>query len=49
MDRREFESAYYQRAYQYLRRHIKGLNLDRFSYVGYLEGDPANCLDFILQ
>ena len=49
MDRQEFESAHYQRVYQYLQRHAKNVNLDRFSYTGNVEDDPANCLEIILQ
>jgi len=49
MDRQEFESAHYQRVYQYLRRHAGNINLDRFSYTGSVEGNPANCLEIILQ
>ncbi len=49
MDRQEFESAAYQRVYQYIRRNIAGLNLDRFFYTsGSVEGDCANCLEIIL-
>jgi len=49
MDRQEFESAHYQRVYQYLRRQVTGVNLDQFSYTGNKEGDPTNCLETILQ
>ena len=49
MDRQEFESTHYQRVYQYLRRHIEQCDLDRFSYNGKVEGNPANCLKIILQ
>jgi len=49
MDRQEFESVHYQRVYQYLRRHFGNVNLDRFSYIGNVEGDPANCLEIILR
>ena len=49
MDRQEFESAHYQRVYQYLQRHAGNINLDWFSYIGNVEGNPANCLEIILQ
>ena len=49
MDRQEFESPHYQRVYQYLWRHIENINLDRFSYIGNVEGTPANCMEIILQ
>ena len=49
MDKQEFGSSHYQRVYQYLQRHIKNINLDRFSYIGNVEGNPANCLEIILQ
>ncbi len=49
MDRQEFESATYQRVYQYIQRHIAGFNLDRFFYTsGSVEGDCANWLEIIL-
>jgi len=48
MDRQEFESAHYQRVYQYLRRHVVSINLDQFSYSGIVEGNPAHCLEVIL-
>ena len=46
MDRNEFRSATYQRAYQYLCRHEKG-NIDRFHYSGKVEGSDINCLEII--
>lgn len=49
MDKQEFENPYYQRVYQYLRRHIGNINLDRFSYIGNVEGTTTNCLEIILQ
>ena len=49
MDRQEFESAHYQRVYQYLRRHVEKINLDRFSYIDNVEGNPVNCLEIILR
>ena len=50
MDTQEFESAHYQRVYQYLKRHVGSINLDEFSYIiGNVDGDPANCLEIILQ
>jgi len=49
MDRQEFESAHYQGVYQYLWRFVGNINLDRFSYTGSVEGNPANCLEIILQ
>jgi len=49
MDRQEFESAHYQRVYQYLQRHVGNINLDWFSYIGNVEGNPTNCLEIILQ
>jgi len=49
MDGHEFERAHYQRVYQYLWRHVEKINLDQFSYTGNVEGNPANCLEIILQ
>ena len=49
MDRQEFESAHYQRVYQYLQRHIENIDLDRFSYTSSVEGTSANWLKIILQ
>ena len=49
MDRQEFESAHCQRVYQYLWRHVGNINLDQFSFTGSVEGNPANCLEIILQ
>ena len=46
MDRNEFQSATYQRVYQYLCRHEKG-NIDRFHYSGKVEGSDINCLEVI--
>jgi len=48
MDREEFESAHYQRVYQYLWRHVEKINLDRFSYIDNVEGNAVNCLEIIL-
>ena len=49
MDKQEFENPHYQRVYQYLRRHIGNISLDRFSYIGNVEGTTTNCLEIILQ
>ena len=49
MDLGEFRSATFQRVYQYLRRHLGGFNLDTFSYLGTVEGSPADCLKIVLQ
>ena len=49
MDQKEFESATFQRVYQYLRHHIMGKNLDTFSYQNTVEGNPVNYLETILQ
>ena len=49
MDLGEFRSATFQRVYQYLRRHLEAINLDTFSYLGTVEGNPADCLKTVLQ
>ena len=49
MDRQEFVSSHYQRAYQYLSRHIRKSDLDHFSYPGNGEDNPADCLNIILR
>ena len=51
MDHEEFASAAYQRVFQYLRRHVSGVDLDNFSYLesGRTEGTPAECLDIIVR
>lgn len=49
MDAKEFKSETYQRVYQYLKRHIAHQNLDRFTYVEIVEGNPADCLTTIMQ
>ena len=50
MDEAMFRSPPYQRVYQYLRRHIGQVSLDRFSYqTGYVEGSKEDCLDIMLQ
>ena len=50
MDEAEFRSPTYQRVYQYLRRHIARINLDRFSYQsGSVEGSTDICLQVMLR
>ena len=50
MDEAMFRSTPYQRVYQYLRRHIEHVSLDRFSYqTGYVEGSKEDCLDIMLR
>ena len=48
MDTKEFQSATYQRVYQYLCHHEKG-NIVRFCYSGKVERSDINCLDIILR
>ena len=50
MDKAMFRSPPYQRVYQYLRRCIQRMSLDRFSYQpGCVEGSTANCLEIMLR
>ena len=49
MDEGEFKSITFQRVYQYLNRHNRGINLDRFSYANTKEGNKADCLKIMLQ
>ena len=49
MDDHEFRSVTFQRVYQYLRRHISNINLDRFQYQSNPEGTPVECLKLFLQ
>ena len=49
MDMHEFRSKSYQLVYQYLKQHNSHHNLDSFKYLHTVEGDPADCLDVILQ
>ncbi|XP_077864555.1 E3 ubiquitin-protein ligase RNF213-like [Saccoglossus kowalevskii] len=50
MDNLEFTSNAYQRAYQYLKRHSKGANLDFYDFEeGKIEDNHATCLDVLLR
>ncbi|XP_077862841.1 E3 ubiquitin-protein ligase rnf213-alpha-like, partial [Saccoglossus kowalevskii] len=50
MDNLEFTSNAYQRAYQYLKRHSKGANLDYYDYEeGTIEDNHATCLPVLLR
>ena len=50
MDDKEFRSSYFQRVYQYLKRHISSVSLDRFSYTPELvEGNHIECLQVLLK
>jgi len=49
MDQKEFQSASYQRVYQYLKRHDAGENLDDFIYQSSIEDTPSDCLDIICR
>ena len=49
MDTGEFRSPVFQRVYQYLRRHVGHVSLDRFSYrLQSVEGKPVECLQMLL-
>ena len=50
MDRKEFRSSVFQRAFQYLRRHKARMSLDRFSYLqNSVEGKITECLNMLLR
>ena len=50
MDETMYHSPAYQRVYQYLRRHIGRISLDRFHYKhGSVEGSKEDCLEIMLQ
>ena len=49
MDDKEFRSSVFQRVFQYLRRHIGRIPLDRFTYpMNSIEGRPMDCLEVLL-
>ena len=48
MDEEEFRSLSFQRAYQYLRRHIAKYSLDDFTFTGAAEGTAYDCLYLLL-
>ncbi|VTJ87284.1 Hypothetical predicted protein, partial [Marmota monax] len=49
MDEREFQSATFQRPYQYLKRFHQKENLDTFHYQeGSVEGTPGECIQHLL-
>ena len=49
MDDKEFRSFVFQRVFQYLRRHIGRIPLDRFTYpMNSIEGRPMDCLEVLL-
>ena len=50
MDEEEFKSSCFQCVYQYLKRHISAVSLDRFSYIiGSVEGRHVECLQVLLK
>ena len=49
MDRKEFQSASYQRVYLYLKRHDAEEDLDDFTYQSTIEDTTADCLDIICK
>lgn len=49
MDEEQFKSESFQRAYQYIRRHAQGADLDAFFYRGIPEGTPEDSLKHILK
>ena len=49
VDTQEFETPSYQRAYQYLKRHDRGQNLDDFTYEQSIEDTHAECLEVITK
>ena len=50
MDKKEFKSSVFQRAFQYLRRHKARMSLDRFSYLqNSVEGKITECLNMLLR
>ena len=50
LDDGEFKSSMFQCVFQYLRRHINGLQLDRFTYQQKkIEGRPMECLEVLLK
>lgn len=49
MDQKEFQSASYQRVYQYLKRHDAGEDLDDFTYQSTMEDTAADCLGTICK
>ena len=50
MDEKEFRSSYFQRVYQYLRRHISSIPSIRFSFTpGQVEGNHVECLQVLLK
>ena len=49
MDDKEFRSSVFQRVFQYLRRHIGRIPLDRFTHpMNSIEGRPMDCLEVLL-
>ena len=49
MDDKEFRSSVFQRVFQYLRRHIGRIPLDRFTYpMNSIEGRTMDCLEVLL-
>ena len=49
MDEQVFSHSMCQRVYQYLRRHMGGLDLDSFSFINNVEGSKMDCLKIFLQ
>ena len=49
-DVKEFRDHSFQRVFQYLRRHVGRLPLDKFSYTrGSVESNPKECLNILLR
>ena len=48
-DKTLFKEPFFQRVYQYLRRHKGGQNLDSFHFAGSVEGNTSDCLKMILK
>ena len=49
-DMKEFQSAQFQRAFQYLKLSNEGKSLDSFTFVpGHVDDDPNTCLDLLLR
>ena len=52
VDAKEFKSEQLQRVYQYLKRHMSNVSLDRFTYVHNPEAiaeKPLDCLQLYLK
>ena len=50
LDDEEFKSSMFQRVFQYLRRYINCMQLNRFTYQQKkIEGRPMECLEVLLK